>query len=227
MVQYGGKYFHLLTLLALLIKLKVTNMRAPAVCNTCGTIFPSAFNIAAENVGIYGCSSGPCPKCGGHGHIPDGLYSFIDNAILLLSDQTRTKSELHKLADILTKARQEQSTTQEVSEKIQNELPELSSLKDILPKTRTELYAFIAIILTIITILSASLSRDNTPKIEINQVVNVLYENQNSEKDSISTTNKNIKIENESETKKQGKIGRNQPCPCGSGKKYKKCCLNK
>ena len=23
-----------------------------------------------------------------------------------------------------------------------------------------------------------------------------------------------------------GKIGRNQPCPCGSGRKYKKCCLN-
>lgn len=21
------------------------------------------------------------------------------------------------------------------------------------------------------------------------------------------------------------KVGRNQPCPCGSGKKYKKCCL--
>jgi len=23
------------------------------------------------------------------------------------------------------------------------------------------------------------------------------------------------------------KIGRNSPCPCGSGKKYKKCCLDK
>jgi uncharacterized protein YecA (UPF0149 family) len=23
------------------------------------------------------------------------------------------------------------------------------------------------------------------------------------------------------------KIGRNDPCPCGSGKKYKHCCLNK
>jgi len=23
------------------------------------------------------------------------------------------------------------------------------------------------------------------------------------------------------------KVGRNQPCPCGSGKKYKKCCLSK
>jgi uncharacterized protein YecA (UPF0149 family) len=24
-----------------------------------------------------------------------------------------------------------------------------------------------------------------------------------------------------------GKVGRNAPCPCGSGKKYKKCCLEK
>ena len=23
------------------------------------------------------------------------------------------------------------------------------------------------------------------------------------------------------------KVGRNDPCPCGSGKKYKKCCLGK
>jgi preprotein translocase subunit SecA len=25
-------------------------------------------------------------------------------------------------------------------------------------------------------------------------------------------------------TRDQPKIGRNEPCPCGSGKKYKKCC---
>ena len=25
-------------------------------------------------------------------------------------------------------------------------------------------------------------------------------------------------------TRKKEKIGRNSPCPCGSGKKYKKCC---
>jgi preprotein translocase subunit SecA len=24
--------------------------------------------------------------------------------------------------------------------------------------------------------------------------------------------------------RKGNKVGRNQPCPCGSGKKYKKCC---
>ena len=25
----------------------------------------------------------------------------------------------------------------------------------------------------------------------------------------------------------QSKTGRNDPCPCGSGKKYKKCCIDK
>lgn len=28
-------------------------------------------------------------------------------------------------------------------------------------------------------------------------------------------------------TRETPKVGRNDPCPCGSGKKYKKCCLNK
>ena len=202
-------------------------MRAPAVCDTCGTIFPSAIDVAAENVGILGCSSGPCPKCGGYGRIPDGIYSFIDNAILLLSDRMRTKSELYKLVDILKKARQNQSTAQELSEKIQHELPELSSLKDILPQTRIELYAFVGIILTIITILIASWSRDNTPKIAINQVVNVLYENQNSIQQPNDAAEKDIKNRNKVKSTNLKKIGRNQTCPCGSGKKYKKCCLNK
>jgi len=26
---------------------------------------------------------------------------------------------------------------------------------------------------------------------------------------------------------REDKVGRNEPCPCGSGKKYKKCCLAK
>ena len=25
----------------------------------------------------------------------------------------------------------------------------------------------------------------------------------------------------------EAKVNRNDPCPCGSGKKYKKCCMNK
>ena len=29
---------------------------------------------------------------------------------------------------------------------------------------------------------------------------------------------------NEPYRREEPKIGRNDPCPCGSGKKYKKCC---
>lgn len=28
-----------------------------------------------------------------------------------------------------------------------------------------------------------------------------------------------------SQLRRTAKIGRNEPCPCGSGKKHKKCCL--
>ena len=28
------------------------------------------------------------------------------------------------------------------------------------------------------------------------------------------------------EVRTEPKIGRNEPCPCDSGKKYKKCCIN-
>jgi len=33
------------------------------------------------------------------------------------------------------------------------------------------------------------------------------------------------KLENGTIVRKAKKIGRNEQCPCGSGKKYKRCCL--
>ncbi len=37
-----------------------------------------------------------------------------------------------------------------------------------------------------------------------------------------------VVYENEQPYVRSGKkIGRNDPCPCGSGKKYKHCCMNK
>lgn len=36
----------------------------------------------------------------------------------------------------------------------------------------------------------------------------------------------NKRIENSQNSSSPGTIGRNDPCPCGSGRKYKKCCMN-
>jgi hypothetical protein len=42
-----------------------------------------------------------------------------------------------------------------------------------------------------------------------------------------TTKRKMYREQRESTTiRKQTKVGRNDPCPCGSGKKYKKCCSN-
>ena len=39
--------------------------------------------------------------------------------------------------------------------------------------------------------------------------------------------NPNYDIDFNQPKRTEPKVGRNDPCPCGSGKKYKKCCLNK
>ena len=36
---------------------------------------------------------------------------------------------------------------------------------------------------------------------------------------------KTVKKANLPDSEKSEKVGRNDPCPCGSGKKYKKCCM--
>ena len=200
-------------------------LRVPAVCDTCGMIFPSGFKAAnATNITFSGCGSGPCPSCGGNGHIPDGVYNFIGNTIQLLSGPARMISELERLAVALRKLRGEGASIQQVAQKISEEVPALSSLSDVLPKTRNELYAFIAIILTIITIILGQLKSGNQQNIQINQIINNVYQNQT--KPEKLYQNQAINP-GKLESVKKYKIGRNERCPCGSGKKYKKGCIDK
>ena len=47
---------------------------------------------------------------------------------------------------------------------------------------------------------------------------------------TVAATNDSLKVKpkkvNPRQLEKALKIGRNEPCPCGSGKKYKKCCIS-
>ncbi|MGM0379810.1 MAG: SEC-C metal-binding domain-containing protein [Bacillota bacterium] len=105
-----------------------------------------------------------------------------------------------------------------------------------------------------ISLLEKELNNNPTYKIDYIESLYVLYkfyniENENLEKwkKMIEKQNKKMRdlrvnkfhkdnpnildqiITSESETfvRKEKKIGRNDPCPCGSGKKYKKCCIYK
>ena len=60
--------------------------------------------------------------------------------------------------------------------------------------------------------------------------VKYLYQVENSEKverkkvAEPTIANRDGEVKNKTVVNKERKIGRNEPCPCGSGKKYKKCC---
>jgi len=43
---------------------------------------------------------------------------------------------------------------------------------------------------------------------------------------AIDELNEDFLTSNQNQPVRKVKIGRNEPCPCGSGKKYKKCCIN-
>lgn len=195
-------------------------MRVPAVCDNCGAIFASAIEATnSKNISFSNCTAGPCPACGGMGHIPDGVYNFIGNTIELLSGPGRTVSELERLANILKAARDNGASLDQVKSEIQKNMPELSSLKDMLPKNRSELYAFLALILSVISILLSQIASNKPIEVAVHNVINNVY--QQAPAPQGGGAQKTLS------PNRKRKIGRNEPCPCGSGIKYKKCCILK
>ena len=192
-------------------------MRVPAVCDNCRTIFPSGFEVSnSTNISFSGCGAGPCPVCGGMGHIPDGVYNFLGNTIEFLSGPSRSIAELERLAALLERAKTSNATSQAVAKEIDESIPELSSIKDWLPKNRSELYAFIALLLSALSLMISQSESGEPSKVEVNTVINNIY--QQAPEGQAATRPEKPK-------KQQSKVGRNEPCPCGSGKKFKKCCL--
>ena len=126
----------------------------PAFCDNCGFAFPSGFFVEnCTNIHLSGNKSGPCPRCGGMGSILDGVINASQNIIEVISGPIWTFEKLKNLGDILFEARNSQETHEEIAGKIRDGAPELQALADTLPHTRIELYAFITMLLAIITVL--------------------------------------------------------------------------
>jgi hypothetical protein len=186
----------------------------PAFCNTCGTAFNSGiFAENSKNISFAGGVSGPCPKCGGMGHVPDGVFNFIGDTIEILSAPERTILELLSLAEIIKEARAKSETKDQVAARIKKELPGLSLLAKILPENKSELYGFLGVVLAAVALYTQSPEKPLTQTtINITQIVEtVIVEGK---KDGVQSP----------QATKPAKQGRNESCSCGSGMKYKKCC---
>ena len=185
----------------------------PAFCDTCGTVFGSGFAADnATNITLSGNRAGPCPRCGGMGHIPDGVFNFIGNTIEILRAPARTFAELTQLAEILREAQEKSQTKREVSARIEKELPSLAPLSKLLPENRAELYGFLAVVLAAVQLFTQSPQTPAT-NITINTTQVITQALAPQQPPLASTRPKTVP-----------KVGRNEPCPCGSGNKYKKCC---
>ncbi|MFQ5585475.1 MAG: SEC-C metal-binding domain-containing protein [Thermodesulfobacteriota bacterium] len=191
----------------------------PAFCDNCGAAFSSGIVIENSlNVTLSGNKSGPCPACGSMGTIPDGVFTVTGNIIKLLAGPQRTIEQLQHLARVISDARKYVKEPNTTANKIKLEAPELSSIVDALPKTRSELYSFLTVILMAIGVVIAVYGsyKDREPtEDEIQKMID------QSIKQAIEES-KSPKVLQP--YKEKPKPGRNTPCPCGSGKKYKKCC---
>jgi len=199
----------------------------PAFCNTCGAIFPSGIRADnCTNMSLSNCASGPCPACGGMGHIPDGVYNFIGDTIELLSGPGKTVNDLNKLAAILRHSQKKGLGIDQIKQQVQKEVPELASITDLFPKTRQDVYQYIIIILMIIGMLYPNALSDAKARISPNEVIDQINSQpspqmpKNKIKRPAPDPAKNLK----NVPKQIAKIGRNELCSCGSGLKYKKCC---
>ncbi|ALV21074.1 SEC-C metal-binding domain-containing protein [Carnobacterium antarcticum] len=201
----------------------------PSVCDSCGNIFST--NI----IGMSGAGSATivmkgnktnCPKCGNMARILDGTYEMVNNIINIISSPQRQFEELKTFSEILKEAQKNGFSVDEIAIKTKKQTPGLSSLVDLLPKSRDEkrsdIQFWINIILTIILfILPRMLDGEvtgtqniNTEQI-INTTINNYYDNNEESIKPIEPVRNQPTIKN--------KIGRNEKCPCGSGIKYKKC----
>lgn len=186
----------------------------PAFCQKCGTIFNSGIHCGPNaSVTISNCISGPCPSCGGNGKIPDGLYKFTSKVLTLLTTSQTSRDQLQTLLTILQDSQCQKNTPDAIADSIHSQVPELSDVAHLFKSIKNDLWGFLAVIIALITlILSSSSGQTVNYNININNFFNqeIYYQN-----------NRTPPYQ---DTRKRNKIGRNDPCPCGSGLKFKRCC---
>ena len=198
--------------------------RIPAICEKCSMIFPSMVNLqkGVTNITFEHCTSMPCPKCGGTGKILDGVYRNILGAVEVFIGQQNI-NDLKLLLEVLELARKKQWSQEEVISNIKKKTPMFVKLAEYFVKYRTDLYAFLTIFIMIINMLINS-GKSNFTKDELLQHIEVTINNYYDSNNKNKSSSESILYQSKDRVGNEKRVGRNAPCPCGSRKKYKKCC---
>ncbi|MGI0509105.1 SEC-C domain-containing protein [Burkholderia sp. ZZQ-2] len=199
--------------------------RLPAICDRCGTTFPSGMKM--EN-GVHdnlftGCKSGPCPKCGGMGSIPDGIYGVLDGLIQFAHAGEFPHKRLEMLEQIALAARKDGWSADQFKEEAEKQAPGAAKLLSWLPSNKDQWYVFIGLLIAALALLQASsgytlkdLIHADTQQASASVSAQAPVASQSRAQPARQTARP-------APHRAQRKIGRNERCPCGSGAKYKRC----
>lgn len=186
----------------------------PAFCDNCGTIFPSGFLIDhASHVTLSGNKSGPCPKCGGMGSIPDGVFNFVGNVVEILSAPQVTLEKLQRLSQLASELKDK--AVESTLEKIEKEFPELKETIENVRKDSGHIVTWLTLFfLAVQTVIqAAAYFADKSPS--KNEIQNMID----------SSIQKSFQQNQPGKpTFSPDSPKRIDPCPCGSGKRFKNCC---
>jgi len=208
-------------------------MAIPAVCGNCSAVFPSGIRVKLSEAGsitLKGVRAGPCPVCGGMGDIADGTFGVMGDTVRRLADGFPLKDIL-KLKDIIEAARTRHSDVTTVAAEIAD-APGMVTFADWMrdyftPKSGGDFFGYMSFLLSVIGLIitmqpptsqapQPALTEAQVRDITTRAVKDAFAESQRASANAIGIA---------SEERKRSKIGRNDPCPCKSGKKHKQCCL--
>jgi hypothetical protein len=153
----------------------------PVICKTCKTVYPS--KIPAQQVGsiiVVGDSSasnvGQCPNCGGDGKLlPEG-YASTEKALSAVLRPGRSPHDLEALIKLLNRLQTDEPDRDGAIDALYSRAPKFSGLAGFLPQDRTELYAFIALIIAALTLAVDSYSTLIARSITVNEAKQIAEE---------------------------------------------------
>lgn len=150
----------------------------PAICldPSCNTVFPSGFALEGEcrNITMSECFSGPCPRCGGQGKIPDGNYNSIHSEIFAALFNISDVAKLVKIKQVLKSAKE----NMQFKETLENTAPELNDQLTVLEWAKENqvildlVIKFITVLIVVLTYLKLT---PGAEKISQQTIINQTY----------------------------------------------------
>lgn len=173
-----------------------------------------------------------CPLCGGVARIVEGEFNIRDGVVEVLRSTGLDRELLQRFAEIARQANDGTIPMEEAAAQIAEDAPALGRLLDHMPISARK--AFIWVLLQALVILTAQIvaeSRDDS--VSRTGVEHAIQRNddiiQSEMQRAVEQALVNYRREQDhlpqiARSEREAKPGRNAPCPCGSGQKYKKCC---